>query len=134
MHEPNSPAARRHVGYPLSALFVLMAVCAVLLGMLTPVMRQAVSGEMNWGWLMGCTIASALAFGFIGAKSGLFVRPWYIASPICGGVGVLVGAACGPLLVLSADSFPALMAGSIGGAIVIVGIGLIVRLSARETE
>ena len=131
--ESRQPATSSN-GYPLAALFVLVAICAILLGLLTPVFRQSMSGGLDWELLAGVTFGAAIGGAMIGGIAGLFVRPWYVASPISAGVGCGAGLMCGPLFLTNSQSLPAVLLATVGGAVVIVGVALVVRLSGRETE
>jgi hypothetical protein len=124
-----APPSRRS-GYPLSALFVLITVIAILAAMLSPLVR----GPIEIGMLLAVTIATGLIGMVLGAIIGAFYRPWWFAAPLGAASGAMLGVLIGPLTQISVVGFPTLVIACAGGAVAIVLVGVIVRLAERKRK
>ncbi|MCU0874975.1 MAG: hypothetical protein MUE50_21805 [Pirellulaceae bacterium] len=120
-----SPPSR---GYPLSALFLLVTASGVVLAMVTPVFRGP--QEAGWTELLIAAIAGGVALSLLGLVLGLFhYSRWrgVLSGMLLGGV---LGLLLGPLIFASPASLPLVLLSALGGAIVIVGVGAVARLTS----
>lgn len=111
--------------YPLSALFVLIALCSVLAAMISPLARSVAAENTN---LIQFVIAM-VALAFIGLILGFIVGLFHYRrtrGAILGmSAGVLVGMISGPLMLSPFTAFPALLGFSFLGAIMLIVTGFI---------
>lgn len=120
--------------YPLSALFVLVAACAVVCTLLTPIVRAIVSGNVGGKETAIASVGGSLLAMLVGAVVGLYhYRPyrglaWGI---LCGGV---IGMIAGPVVLAPPESLDSLMTMSIAGAIVLVITGAAFGLARRNED
>ena len=119
----------RH-GYPLGALFVLVTLCAVLLGAIAPLLRTSgMQGVQThelataMGACVFCGIVVGVILGLLQFRIGLGV--------IMGGtLGVILGIIAGLMALLSSKQIvPAALAMSAGSALVI-GVAFVMRRAA----
>ena len=114
-------------GYPLSALFLLVTASGVVLAMVAPVLRGPC--EAGTEELLGAAIAGSLTLGLLGLFLGLFhYSRWrgVLWGVLLGGVlGLLIG----PMAFISPTSLPFVLLNSLGGAVVILGIAAVSRLT-----
>ena len=83
-----------HSGYPLSALFVLLAACAVVSALLAPVARALVAKVVTVEQVAVTSFVGLLLVGLVGGVIGL-----YHYRPLRGvGWGVLTGGIIGALI------------------------------------
>jgi len=115
-------------GYPLSALLLLVTACAVITAVVAPILRGP--RQAGWGELLGASIVGAVSLGVLGLVIGLFhYSRWrgVLWGVLLGGVlGVLLG----PLIFVPPASFPEVLLTAVGGAVVIVGVAAVVRLTS----
>lgn len=110
-------------GYPLSALFVLLAACAVVSALLTPVVHAVVGKVLTIGQVAGASFGGAILVGIIGGVIGLYhYRPlrgvaWGILT------GGIIGTVVGPIMLAPAEAIGPLVTMSIGGSIVLLITG-----------
>lgn len=120
--------------YPLSALFVLVAACAVICALLTPVARAVVTGRVGGEDTAIASVGGALLAMMVGAVVGLYhYRPlrglaWGL---LTGGV---IGLLVGPIILAPPESLGSLVTMSIGGAIVLVLTGVVFGLTMHDEE
>ncbi len=110
-------------GYPLGALFVLLAACAVVSALLSPVAHAVVDGNIPLSQLVWSCLIGGIVLAMIGAVIGL-----YHYRPVRGfGWGVLTGGALGlllgPLMLAPPESLGSLVTVSLGGSIVLLITG-----------
>ena len=121
-----------HRGYSLNTLFLLMAACAVVVGMVSPILRGQVrvGGEELFG--------SALIGGAVMIVLGLFVGLFHSsrANGIGWGliVGGLLGLVCGPIMFIPPKDFPFIFITAIGGSVLILGVATAIRLSTSTRQ
>lgn len=132
-NEPNSDY--RHLqrrGYPLSALFVLVAICGILLAQVTPIVRAVIQGEVG----VTETIVAALAGGVLVMCLGVLVGMYHYRRWRGIGLGALTGAligvTTGPLALVPADKSLGILAAAVGGAVVLLAIGVALRLASTN--
>jgi hypothetical protein len=122
----------RPSGYPLAALFVLLAVCATLLAMWGPATVTAFAVGPDVAALIGYALASAVFWGIVGGFVGLYHHRRGIGAMLGAATGVTVGALIGPLVVTPAGGFPGLVVISLVGSAVLVIIGIVSRLTSKR--
>jgi hypothetical protein len=111
-----------------------MAFCGVLAALAAPLARAISSGIVSgFDVALAALIGSPLA-ALIGVAIGLHQRRWYIGGPLGLAVGAVVGAICGPLVLIPASGFPGLLAASIGGSLVMIAIGAGLRWGSRTNR
>lgn len=121
---PASPSR----GYPLSALFLLVTACGVVLAMVTPIFRGP--QEAGWTELLIAALAGGGVLSLAGLLLGLFhYSRWrgVLAGTLLGG---LLGLLLGPLIFAAPDNLPLVLLSSLGGAVVILGVAAVARLTA----
>jgi hypothetical protein len=117
-----------HRGYSLSTLFLLIAACAVAIGMVSPVLRG--EAQVGPGDVIGSAIACGLMGLILGAVVGLFhysrVRGlgWGLI------VGGLIGAVCGPIMYVPPAQFSFVFSTALGGAVLILGVAAMIRMTS----
>jgi hypothetical protein len=114
-------------GYPLAALFVLVAACAALAGAVTPVLRLAFAGELDEGVLAGAVIASSFGCLILGAIVGVLNFRWLTGAATGAACGLAVGVLAGLLAMTPAKSLPAVAASLVVGSGLMVGIAIVLR-------
>jgi len=111
-------------GYPLSALLLLVTACAVITAVVAPILRGP--RQAGWGDLLGAAIVGAVSLGVLGLVLGLFhYSRWR---------GVLWGVLLGPLIFVPLASFPEVLLTAVGGALVIVGVAAVARLTSASPK
>ena len=119
-------------GYPLSALLLLVTACAVITAVVAPILRGP--RQAGWGDLLGAAIVGAVSLGVLGLVLGLFhYSRWrgVLWGVLLGGVlGVLLG----PLIFVPLASFPEVLRTAVGGALVIVGVAAVARLTSASPK
>jgi hypothetical protein len=124
-------------GYPLSALFLLMAACAVPMSMAAAAARAMSEGEFGRGQLAGASFIGCAVVMLLGAIVGLHhVRPGLgvIVGGLAGGV---VGSLSGPVALAPRRDLPSLLIVSLAGSLAIFLLSLWLHASAaarREPE
>lgn len=126
MHGEKAPLPR---GYPLGALFLLVAVCAVILALVTLLMQE----PKRLDDLAGPILASAAVGFFVVMLLGILVGQFHFSRlrGMAWGavVGGLLGLSFGPILFISASAFPYVLLTSLIGAILVIGTATVIRLS-----
>lgn len=114
-------------GYPLSSLLLLVTACAVIVAVVAPILRGPQPAGL--GELLAAAIFGGTALAVLGLILGLFHysrwRGVLWGVPLGGVLGVLLG----PLIFVPPASFPEVLATAIGGALVIVGVAAVARLT-----
>lgn len=118
--------------YPLSALFVLVAACAVIASLITPVVQSIADGTVGVSEAVGAGVTGTLVTLLLGAVVGLY-HYRRLRGVLWGALtGALIGMIAGPVVVAPASAFPSLMSISAFGALVLVLIGAGFRLVQRS--
>jgi len=123
---PNPATPSR--GYPLSALFLLVTASGVVLAMVTPVFRGP--QEAGWTELLIASIAGGVLLSLVGLLLGLFHYSRWRGVLSGGLLGAVLGLLLGPLIFASPASLPLVLLSSLGGAVVIVGVAAVARLTS----
>jgi hypothetical protein len=121
----------RH-GYPLGALFLLVAACAVLTAIITPIGRAMANEKITVWELVGALLVGVIG----GAKLGTIVGLFHYRILRGMGIGALTGAAiglvAGPLMLLPAASIVEVFTASVGGSLLLLVVGVVLRLSSGK--
>ena len=130
MNSASSPATRDSFprrGYPLGALFVLVAVSAVLAAALAPSLRAVAADKLKWWEPLGAAGISVVVLGVIGAGAGALYYPHWRGLLVGGIAGGLIGIVAGPLALVSPrELLPAALAMFVG-SIIAVAIAAVMR-------
>jgi hypothetical protein len=113
-------------GYPIGALFVLVAVCAVMLAGISPLMRMA-EGEIESLHVLtavGCGVLVGLVTGLI---LGLLQFRMGLGIVLGVSVGAIIGAAGGLMALLSAQQMLPAAAAMTAGSALVVGVAYVMR-------
>ncbi len=119
-------------GYPLSALFVLVAACAVVSALLTPVVRAVIAGSLTLEHVASASLGGAILVALVGGVIGLYhYRPlrgvgW---GALTGGI---IGLLIGPVTLAPPEAIGPLVTMSIGGSVVLLLTGAAFGYSARD--
>ena len=114
-------------GYPLAALFVLVAACAALAGAVTPVLRAAFKGDMDEEVLVWAVLGSAFGCVLLGAILGMLNFRWLVGAAIGAACGLVLGALSGLILMTPTRSLPPVAVSLVVGSGLMVGIALLMR-------
>lgn len=119
-------------GYPLSALFVLLAACAVVSALLAPVAHAVVAKDLTLSQIFGASFFGAIFVGIVGGVIGLYhYRPlrgvgWGTLT------GTIIGTFVGPVMMAPPEAIGRLVTMSIGGSIVMLITGAAFGFSAKD--
>jgi hypothetical protein len=127
---PSASGSQGRGGYPLSALFVLITVAAILAGMLSPLARS----EIDTTGLLASAGITGLVGTVLGALIGAWIRPVWACAPIGMVTGAIVGGLIGPLTQIPVAQFATLLAACAGGAMTVLLMGVVMRLAGRPRE
>jgi hypothetical protein len=116
-----------HRGYPLAALFVLIAACAALAGAVTPVLRAAFRGETDEELLIGLVIGGAFGCMLLGAIVGMLNFRWLVGAALGSATGLVIGALAGLLMMTPTRALPPVAVSLVVGSGLMVGIALLMR-------
>ena len=114
-------------GYPLAALFVLVAACAALAAAVTPTLRAAFRDDLDSQLLLGSIAASVAGCVFLGALIGLLNFRWLVGASVGAAVGLAVGIIAGLLMMTPTRQLPAVAASLMVGSGLMVGMALLLR-------
>jgi hypothetical protein len=114
-------------GYPLGALFVLVAVCAVLIAGSTPVVRETVSGKGDVGAFLAAILIGGLAGLLLGIGIGLFQFRYGLGAALGGLAGTVIGAVSGPMALLTRSQVSAAAAAMTIGSGLVIAVALVMR-------
>jgi hypothetical protein len=127
MDEPRPPS-----GFPLAALFVLVAVFAILAAMLGLAVKAMVVGEVGFQVVAAAMVLSMFCWSVPGLVVGLFHHQQVRGVLVGGASGAIVGLFIGPLMAVPVESFGSLIAAGLGGSATLVLVGAVFRFTARE--
>ncbi len=118
--------------YPLYFLFVLVTICAVLMGMLVTVIPSLLSS--SWG---GVSIATSIVLtGLFTAVLGILIGLHHVNRSMGvmygGSLGFVLGAGVSPLFFVDEQHFGQLLATQIGGAILLLCVAACLSLGRRR--
>jgi hypothetical protein len=124
----------RHSGYPLAALFVLIAVCATLLAMWAAAVRAVAIGQVGIEVMIASAVVTSILGGVVGCGVGLYHHRRAMGGVLGGANGLILGVLIGPLIGIPLDGFPSLIVASLVGSAVLVVIGVVSRLTADRPQ
>jgi hypothetical protein len=122
----------RH-GYPLGALFVLVALCAVMIGGITPLFRVAGGGDDAavrsidagmWMVALGAGFVGGLVVGMV---VGLLQFRAGLGLLMGGTLGAVIGMSAGAMALLSGNQIGAAAAAMTAGSALVVGVAVLMR-------
>jgi hypothetical protein len=119
-------------GYPLSALFVLVAACAVVSALLTPVVHAVGAKVLTLEQVAGASFCGAILVALGGGVIGLYhYRPlrgvgWGVLT------GGIIGLLIGPVMLAPPEAIGSLVTMSIGGSIVLLLTGAAFGFSLKN--
>lgn len=128
----NETSRSVQTGYPLGALFVLLAACAVVSALLSPVARAAVEGDLPLIQILVASLVGLAVLGILGGVIGLYhYRPirgagWGMLTG--GAIGVLIG----PLMLAPPEALGSLVTVSLGGSVVVLITGAVFGFGIRD--
>jgi hypothetical protein len=127
----NKPGKSRRV-YPLSVLFVLIAIASVMVGFLRPIVQSLSRGPVGVAEATMASVGGAIGVAFVGGLVGMhhYNRGrglmWGIAT------GLAIGAVLGPASLTPLETAPTLMSIAVGGSMLLVALATFFRLARRE--
>ena len=114
-------------GYPLGALFVLVAACAVLIAGIAPLARTAAQGKIELPMLLGA-VGGGIMTGFVlGLIVGAFQFRRTAGLAWGAAVGPVIGAIAGLMALVPGDQAPTAAAAMVAGSGLVVGVALLMR-------
>jgi hypothetical protein len=125
---PNVPER----GYPLSALFILVAACAIPMAMAAAAGRAMSRGEADGFAFAVAAMVGCAGTMFLGSIIGLHHHRQGIGIIVGGMAGAIVGSMAGPIVLAAPEDFARLMVLAVGGSIVMVAIAAAFRQSAQR--
>ena len=122
----HKPSLQR--GYPLGALFLLVAACAVILALVALLMQEPKRLDDLIAPILISALTGAVVVMMLGMVVGLFhfSRPSGVAWGTL--VGGLLGIFFGPIMFISASAFPYVLLTSVAGAVLVIGTATAIRL------
>lgn len=118
--------------YPLSFLFVIVTICAVIIAMFVTFLPALYDASVGKHVFAGAFLWGGLAGGILGMIMGCYRINRGYGVLICGVLGVLVGSTTTCLVLVDADSFPRLVTSQVGGSVLIVFLAALVRFGVRK--
>ena len=118
--------------YPLSFLFVIVTICAVIIAMCVTFLpafhdisvgKSVFAKALAWGGLGG---------GILGMIMGCYRIHRGYGVLVCGLIGVFVGSITSCLVLVDADSFPKLVTSQVGGSVLILFLAALLRFGVRK--
>jgi uncharacterized membrane protein len=114
-------------GYPLGALFVLVATCAVLAAGIAPLVRLAEGEEIDTRAL-AVSVAVGTGTGLlVGLLVGLLQFRRLLGAVLGSSAGLVIGAASGAMAMVPASRFATAAAAMTAGSALIIAVALIMR-------
>lgn len=90
-----APSLPQTAGYPLGALFVIVATSAVLAVAIAPVIRVLVKGEVDVSWVVASLVAGAAVGAILGGALGLLSFGRILGGLVGSGIGTALGLIAG---------------------------------------
>jgi uncharacterized membrane protein len=114
-------------GYPLGALFVLVALCAVLAAGVSPLVQMAKDGDIENSSVLialGCGALSGITIGII---IGLLQYRIGLGMLLGASAGAIIGAAGGVMALLSSSQMVTAAAAMTAGSGLVICVAIIMR-------
>jgi hypothetical protein len=123
---------RPRQGYPLVSLFILVALCAILLGMATPLGFEVHHGTVGAAEVIVASFLGAVILGVLGTIVGIYHHRRLHGVFLGGVVGAMLGLVCGPMFFISRGSFTQVLLTSLGGSALLLIVGVVIRLNSQK--
>lgn len=122
-------------GYPMGALFVVVATAAVLIAGVAPLVRLVFRGEtQDWEVVLGAIVAGGACGFLFGSVLGLLQFHRVLGLFLGASAGTLIGGLAGAMCMLPASQLLAAAIPMAAGSGLIVGVALLMRRAdAKET-
>ena len=114
-------------GYTLGTLFLLIAACAAVLALVTPLIRSRVGEDIGLSEFAVSVALGGLLLGAIGVFVGLFHYARLPGALMGLLMGIALGACAGPLVLVPVEELPVILALAAGGFALIVGMAAALR-------
>jgi hypothetical protein len=114
-------------GYPLGALFVLVAVCAVLVAGATPLVRMVADGSVEASAFFAALAAGFLSGTTLGVLLGLFQFRLVMGLMMGAGAGAFIGMAAGVMALIPSHEILTAAAAMTAGSGLVVAVAVVMR-------
>lgn len=118
-------------GYTLGTLFLLIAACASVLALVTPLVRSHVGEEIGLSEFAISVICGGLSFGAIGLLVGLFHFSRLHGSLLGLLLGITLGTFAGPLVFVPIEELAWLLLIAVGGCALVLGLAVANRVGSH---
>jgi len=115
-------------GFPLSALFLLTALCCVLAALAMQYVRSALAGELHWEILLVASVVGAVQGMILGSLLGLAQRGPVTGMFVGGPTGFVLGAIVAPLCLVPVEQLSGIMGVTIGGSALLIVVAVVIRM------
>jgi uncharacterized membrane protein len=119
-------------GYPLSALFILMAACAIPMSMAAAAGRAVSAGDVGARDVTFAAIAGCAVVMGLGMIVGLHHYRPFLGVILGAMAGAIVGSMAGPMVLAPEKDFLNLLALSVGGSAAMVAAAAWLRAGAQR--
>jgi hypothetical protein len=125
----DSPAAGQPhtAGYPLGALFVLVATSAVLAVAIAPLIRVLVKGEVDVSWVIASLIGGAALGAILGGILGLISFGRVLGGLLGSGIGAVIGLVAGLMVHTPPHQLPQVALAMLVGSCAVVVLAFWMR-------
>lgn len=129
--EPEIAQRPRAGAYPLSALFILIGMFAILLAMVAPIGASIDQGKVGYAEVLFATLGGASLLMIVGCMIGLYHDPKIGAAVVGALVGSMVGMAVGPAVIVMQHQLDTVLANAAGGSLLLICAAIAIRLISR---
>jgi hypothetical protein len=128
----NQHTESRGQGYPLSTLFLLIAVCAISSALVAPAVRSAAAGKTGLWDHLSASLGGMLLMTCLGAVIGLY--HYRRTRGLLWGMitGATLGAFFGPIALTPGSDLHSLVSLSIGGSLLVIAVGVAMRFASQR--
>lgn len=121
-------------GFPLVSLFILVALCGILLGMVVPLGREIDRDQVALPDVLAASFFGMLILSFIGMLVSLYVHRRLSGILVGAIVGGFLGILAGPVCLVPRESFSHLLVVGLAGSIALLGIAAGSRFISGRAE
>jgi hypothetical protein len=114
-------------GYPIGALFVVVALCAVLIAGISPLVKSTEDGNIDSRFVVLSLAAGALCGIVVGLILGIFQFRLGLGIVMGTSLGALIGMAAGVMALLSTRQLLTAAAAMTAGSGLVVAVALVMR-------
>jgi FtsH-binding integral membrane protein len=118
-------------GFPLMGLFVLTAICAVLIGLMRPALQTAADDEQALNKVLAAALIGMFSLGTLGLFFGALDERRASGMLLGTVTGSILGLIVGPIAIVPSQHLPSLIGASIGGSAVILILAGLARIGSR---